>query len=585
MENAVFSGTDMGLMGQAKGGAEMAIEDLSIRIKMLAAFLAVLMITIALGLFALERTGLVNTAALDLRNNWMPSAVTVGQIAILSERYRLYEARAIMARDPAELEKHVSEMQGVREQIKRTRDTYEPMVSPGRERELVTLADQAWTRYVDSSTKVIARARSGDIAAAQTEFSTNGYEIFAQLRRSLEDDVALNTDLGRKAADAGSEIYAAAKIWIAGGLVVALVVCVGCGLVLSSGIVGPVLALTGIMGRLAGRDYTVEIPGTRRGDEIGAMARAVEVFKTGMAEGDRLAAERNAENETRSHCAHRRDKLTAAFRVTIQRVVASIENTSATVRDSSQTVAQTAMATSERANLAANASNQASANVQTVASATEQLTASTNEISGQVARAAHTASRACEEARSTDQTVKTLLAAAHKIGDVVSFINDIASQTNLLALNATIEAARAGDAGKGFAVVAGEVKSLANQTAKATEDIRREVEDMQNAAAQAMQAIEQIATTIATINDVSIAISTSVDQQLSATKEISRNIQQAAQGTQDVSANVASVDQAATQTGGAARDMLSAAVSLTDETEVLRKEVETFLDGVRATTR
>jgi len=557
-------------------------DDLPVRTKVLAAFGVILLMTTALGLFAINRLEAVNTAAVDIRDNWLPSTVVVGQIAKLTERYRLFEARMLFARDETERREAIATMVQIDRQISEARRAYEPLVTPGEERRLTEAADQAWANYRTASNRLRDLSEAGDLQAATAQYLTGpAYDSFITLREMLNQDAALNEREGKKAANLGESLYHSTLWGIVLGLVGAALGCLVVGLAMVAGIVGPVRSLTEAMRRLAQHDLTVIVSATDRKDEIGAMAAAVEVFKQNMIETDRLAAERHQDIEARTRRVERRDQLTATFEASIERVVATVSRAAGDMRGSAQTLDGTAHRTSERANAAAVASEQASSNVQTVASATEQLAASTNAISEQVSRAAQTASQASAEARHTDTTVKGLSEAAQKIGDVVNFINDIASQTNLLALNATIEAARAGEAGKGFAVVANEVKSLATQTAKATEDIRREVEEMQAASHQAARAIEGIVTTISDINEISTAIAAAVEEQGAATREIARNVQQAALGARDVSTNIDSVNQAAAETGSAAREVLGAADSLSGEAETLRREVETYLVGIR----
>ena len=560
-----------------------SFHDFSIRTKVLGAFAMVMLLTLALGLFAIERLDRVNASAVDVRDNWLPSTVAVGQMAKLIERYRLYEARLLFATSDADRRAALAPIEETEREIARMRQSYEPLVTPGEERKMVDAADNAWKRYREVGARMRELALAGDDAGAVALFLRGpGFEAFTELRTRLNDDVALNEREGRKAAEAGGEIYRSALWWIVAGLVAAAAGCLTIGLAMVAGIAGPVRGMTEAMRRLAHHDLTVTVPGVGRGDEIGEMAGAVEVFKNNLIEGDRLTAERQAEVEARTRRAERRDQLTVAFEATIERVVSTVGQAAGEMRGSSQVLAGTATRTSERANAAAAASAQANANVQTVAAATEQLASSTNAISEQVARAAQTASQASDEARHTDETVKGLSSAAQKIGDVVNFINDIASQTNLLALNATIEAARAGEAGKGFAVVANEVKGLATQTAKATDDIRREVEEMQAASQQATRAIEGIVATIANINEISTAIAAAVEQQGAATREIARNVQEAAVGSNEVSSNISSVNEAAAETGTAAQKLLGASDILSREAETLRREVENFLGGVKA---
>jgi methyl-accepting chemotaxis protein len=352
--------------------------------------------------------------------------------------------------------------------------------------------------------------------------------------------------------------------------------------VIGRGIAGPVSAMTAAMRRLAGGDHAVEIPAQGRTDEIGEMAEAVQVFKDNMITAARLAAEQAAENETKLRRAQKVDELTKNFEAKVGHLVGVLSSAATEMEATAQSMAATAEETNQQSVAVATASEQTSANVQTVATATEELSASIQEISRQVAQSTAIAGQAVADAQRTDATVQALAAGAQKIGDVVKLIQDIASQTNLLALNATIEAARAGDAGKGFAVVASEVKSLASQTAKATEEIGGQIATIQGATGDAVTAIRNIAKTIEEINQIATAIAGAVQEQGAATAEISRNVQQAAQGTQEVSSNIVNVKDAATSTGAAASQVLSAASDLSRQSEELTGEVNTFLAGLKA---
>ena len=344
----------------------------------------------------------------------------------------------------------------------------------------------------------------------------------------------------------------------------------------------PIQMMTGAMRRLAERDMTVMIPGSGRGDEIGAMAAAVQVFKDNMIEADRLAEAQRAEQTQKEARSTHIERLNTDFDSSARDALASLANAATELRTTAGGMSNNSDVASKQAGAVAAASDQTSANVQTVAAATEQLSASIQEISRQIAQSSTIAGQAVSEAAETSATMRTLADAAQKIGDVVRLINDIASQTNLLALNATIEAARAGEAGKGFAVVASEVKSLATQTARATEDISAQIAAMQDSTGAAVTAIERIDTTIGRMNDIATSIAAAMDQQGAATQEIARNVQEAARGTAEVSSNIGGLSQAVDETGVASIDVLSAADELGRQAETLRVRVGTFLADIRA---
>jgi methyl-accepting chemotaxis protein len=348
-------------------------------------------------------------------------------------------------------------------------------------------------------------------------------------------------------------------------------------------ITAPLQRMTVTMNDLASGNLDVEVPGIGRGDEVGEMAKAVEVFKSNAIARQTLEIEqREAETRVAAGRKAEMNRMADDFEAAVGQIVEAVSSASTQLELSAGTLTATAERAEELATTVAAASEEASTNVQSVASATEEMSSSVNEISRQVQQSARMGNEAVDQARTTNDRVSELSKAAARIGDVVELINTIAGQTNLLALNATIEAARAGEAGRGFAVVASEVKALAEQTAKATGEIGQQISGIQAATQQSVDAIREISGTIERLSEISSTIAAAVEEQGAATQEISRNVQQAAQGTQQVSSNIADVQRGATETGSASSQVLSAAQSLSGDSNRLKLEVGKFLNSVRA---
>jgi len=394
------------------------------------------------------------------------------------------------------------------------------------------------------------------------------------LRGVLENATAIDGALSR-----GRELTNRILLGIAltGAVLIAI------GALIARHIASPIRTMTGVMNKLADGDDSVEVPESRRKDEIGVMARTLRVFKDNAIKARHLALEQQ-EQGRRAEADKRAGMLQLAdtFEHKVGTIVDTVANAANEMQASAQAMAASAERTSRQVNVVAGAAGEASTSVATVASAAEELSASIGEITRQIVQSAAIAGHAVSEAGNTDATVDGLAAAAQKIGDVVSLIEQIATQTSLLALNATIEAARAGEMGKGFAVVASEVKSLASQTAKATEEIKAQISSIQGTTSVAVGAIRSVSGTIARMNEITAAISSAVEQQGAATREIAGSIGQAAQGTGEVSSTIGGVAQSSVEVGTTAAQMLTATRELSAQSERLRRDVAEFLATVRA---
>jgi methyl-accepting chemotaxis protein len=345
---------------------------------------------------------------------------------------------------------------------------------------------------------------------------------------------------------------------------------------------GPVLRLRGSMLALAEGDLQSRIRGVTRNDEIGDMAKAVEVFKEHAIAVEMNQQKERAEQQAKEERSARLNSLTETFRSRVGELSGGLSAAAVELEATARSMNDTAHGTNSRAESVTGASLRAATNVQQVAAATEELSASTREIGRQVQESSVITNEAATDAGKADELVRTLAGNAEKVGEVLSLISDVASQTNLLALNATIEAARAGEAGKGFAVVASEVKNLAGQTAAATKSITGRIEEMQQATKHAVEAITGITSTILRMKEIASAITAAVQQQGAATEEIARSVQQAAAGTEEVSSNMNQVRAAANDTGHAAEQVLTSATQVAHQSDTLSAEVRRFLSSVQA---
>ncbi|CAO3421685.1 HAMP domain-containing methyl-accepting chemotaxis protein [Azospirillum doebereinerae] len=559
------------------------LSNVSVKFKAIAAFAVVLLCAVGLGAFSVDRLSAVNDEAAEVRDNWLPSVTMVAGLYTAFDFYRNVEGSHVMATSATDLNAEERSLAEIVKTIAERRKAYEATLTPGWENDTYLKFVASWESYLAISNEQLQPlSRTGDSEAAGKVYRGAAREEFRKAKGILQELMDYNQREGIKAANRGESIYKTSTTLIAAAILLVILVCAAAGWMMVATVVRPIQGMTGIMGRLAGHDLSAAVTGTERRDEIGAMARAVQVFKDGLIEADRLMELQAADQEAKRRRAEAVDRLVADFESSAAAALRTVSSAASELDATAQSMSAMAQQTNTQATVVASAADQTSANVQTVATATEEMASSIREIGGQVTRSADIAGKAVREAARTSEAVRSLSEAAQKIGEVVGLITDIASQTNLLALNATIEAARAGEAGKGFAVVASEVKSLAGQTAKATEEIAAQIGTIQQTTSGVVQAIAGIGETIGSINDITTGIAAAIEEQSAATNEISRSVQQAACGTQEVSGSIVHVTQAAGEAGGAATQVLGAAGELSRQAETLRHDVEDFLVRIKA---
>jgi methyl-accepting chemotaxis protein len=550
----------------------------SVRANLIVIFALILCGVASIGLISLKKLNTLGAYSTDIVTNWLPSVEVIGRIVEHVESYRRLQAGMLIAPDEASRQALQAEAAANLEAAGKALRQYEPMITPGEERAIADDFTQKWNDYV---ARTAGLATGGNTSESIALFR-NAKPLFDEVAKGILEDAQLNARNGEKVGDQALEAVQSGRfgIEVAFGLVAAL--CLAAGFLLIRGVSVPITGMTDVMRRLAAKDFTAQVPGLERGDEIGTMASAVQVFKDSMVTTDRLVAEQTAEHAAQTARAARVSSLVQAFEAKAGNLAQAVGQASSTMEKTAQSMSGTATRTNQLASTVAAATEEASAGVQTVASAAEELAASIGEISKQVAQSATITSRAVDETRRTDAIVRELSEGAQKIGQVVELIASIAGQTNLLALNATIEAARAGDAGKGFAVVASEVKGLAGQTARATEQIGAQVSQIQAATRDAVEAIKGIGNTISEVSGIATSIASAVEQQGAATAEIARNVQQTASATLEVTTNINGVSEAANTTGAAANEVLTAAGQLSTHADHLAREVVTFATDIRA---
>ena len=549
------------------------------KITVVVAFLLVAMS--AMGALNIRQMYTINSATVDIVNNWLPSVRVLGELRAATITYRAIVRSHLLATDEAGKQLQEDLLAKWITNTDKARKAYEPLITSAEERALYDEFSTSWAEYLAGAKEVLVLSRKNEDKEARV---LHAKASLAGVKgdETLQKDVLLNSKGADAAGAQAAESFDNDIKIVLSSLLLTIIIGIGAAVFLVRGVSGGIKSIVAPMQALGNGDLTAQVPHQGEKTEIGAMAEALQVFKQALiakkAADEAAARDADAKIER----GRRVDSITRDFESLIGEIVATVSSASTQLEASAGTLTTTAERAQQLTTTVAAASEEASTNVRSVASATEEMASSINEIGRQVQDSARMAGEAVEQARKTNDRVSELSKAAARIGDVVELINTIAGQTNLLALNATIEAARAGEAGRGFAVVASEVKALAEQTAKATGEIGQQITGIQTATQDSVNAIKEIGGTIEKLCEISSTIASAVEEQGAATQEISRNVQQAAHGTQQVSSNITDVQRGASETGSASSQVLAAAQSLSGDSNRLKLEVGKFLNSVRA---
>lgn len=534
---------------------------------------------------SLRELAAVGEKTTALAKDWVPSLEKVGAIEVAASEVRIKQYRLILLSDtPEHRAANEANLAKTHAQFLDARRAYEPLISTPEERSLYDAFDESWTPFERADREVRRLMEAGlQQDAKALLIKPEVVALYDSARATLARLVQHDEKAASQDANTAMNRVDRASVTAIIGIALALLTAFGAALFGLVYISRPIAAMTGAMSKLARGDTATDIPFRHRRDEIGAMAAAVQVFKDNLIRTRQLEAEaEEARREAERQRSHGMRLMADQFAEAVGEIIAQVSASATGLQATARSMTETAAKTAEQSTTVAAAAEQAGSNVNTVAAAAEELGTSVQEIGRQVNGSATLARAAVDETDQTGAMVQELSDAVVRIGDVVGLISTIAGQTNLLALNATIEAARAGIAGRGFAVVATEVKALAEQTARATDEISGQIARVQASTDQAVSAIGAITARIREINGVATSIAAAVEEQGAATHEIVRNVGHAAAGTGEVTSNIVSVANAAEKTGAAAGQVLIEASRLSERSDHLNAEVARFLGMVRA---
>jgi methyl-accepting chemotaxis protein len=560
----------------------MMFSKLSIRTKIISVVSFLFVAMIFMGVFSFFEMRGINASTHEIQTNWMPSIRWLSEMRVQSARYRAVLRDHLLITDPKVQADITKNLEDRIKEYDHAASKYEELISLPEERTLFGELTKLRQNYLDAAHEIIALSKAGNTAQAVVVNVEKGTPPGRAMDNTLAKLIELNDKGAATAGNEANNSYMLSVGILLATLGAAILLGLGSAIYLVRDIARGIDSVTKPMQALAEGDLTTNVSHLGESTEIGQIADQVQIFKEALIA--KKAADDAATQDATMKLNHAQkvDQITRDFEDMIGNMVEAFSSASTQLEASAGTLSKASDMTQQLSQSAASASEEVSSNVQSVAGATEEITSSVKEIGRQVQEASRVAGEAVRQAEQTDASIIELSQAAGRIGDVVKLITAVAEQTNLLALNATIEAARAGEAGRGFAVVAAEVKALAAQTAKATDEISAQIEGMQAATKQSVGNIKEIGSTITAISEISAAIAAAVEEQGAATQEIARNVQNSAQLSIQVANDTGEVSRGAGETGSASSQVLTAAQSLSVESTRLKSEVEKFLEAVRA---